>query len=179
MDMLKHLLERKFDPSRYLHYHIDHDEELFYVYLTNEYGKFTGFQKYNPNVTAKRMNHPTEARYFSYSRRGENAFWGLETLKNSGTIFLVESVFKASALHLAGFQAIASLNASPNPQLIDWLKNPYLNRQVVAIGDDDKAGKNLVERYGFVGFTLPKDLDDYETEELRELVTERWLETWR
>lgn len=170
MNLIKHLLTRNYDPTRYVNQVLDMDDSVLTVYLTNLSGQFSGFQQYRPTVESKRLNDPREARYFTYSQRGVNACWGLETLdplKND--LYLVEGIFKASALHMLGYNALALLTANPKP-MKSWLHT--LNHNLIGIGDNDKAGKGIVNIAG-KGFQSELDLDEYSLTEL-ESVIKNW-----
>lgn len=76
----QHLLLRNYDYTKYVNHVIDEEENILTVMLSNLSGQFVGYQQYRPNETAKRLNDPKMSRYFTYSQRGVNACWGLETL---------------------------------------------------------------------------------------------------
>lgn len=159
MDLVKHLLTRHYDPTRYTNQVLDFDNEVLTVYLTNLAGQFAGFQQYRPGVTQKKCNHPSEARYFTYSQRGVNACWGLETLDpNKRDVYLVEGIFKASALHMLGYNALALLTSHPKP-MKSWLHT--LNHNLIGIGDNDKAGSGIIN-IAEKGYKLEKDIDEYD-----------------
>ena len=167
MDLVKHLLTRNYDPSRYVNQVLDFDNEVLTVYLTNLAGQLVGYQQYRPNVLEKRTNHPSEARYFTYSPRGVNACWGLEVLDpNKRDVYLVESVFKASSLHMLGYNAIALLTSHPKP-MKSWLHT--LNHNLIGIGDNDKAGDGIIKVAG-KGYKLEKDIDEYDLPTLQGLL---------
>jgi hypothetical protein len=173
MNLIKHLLSRNYDPTRYVNQVLDFDNKVLTVYLTNLVGQFVGFQQYRPEVEFKRLNLPIEARYFTYSQRGVNACWGLETLDESKEdLFLVEGIFKASALHLLGHNALALLTCNPKP-MKSWLHTlPY---NLIGVGDNDKAGKGMVKIAG-QGFQSELDLDEYTLEDLKSLLESRpWM----
>lgn len=168
MNLVKHLLSRNYDPSRYVNQVLDLDNSVLTVYLTNLAGQFNGYQQYRPLVKEKRVNHPSEARYFTYSQRGVNACWGLETLNpRNKDLYLVEGIFKASALHMLGYNAIALLTSNPKP-MKSWLHTlPY---NLIGIGDNDNAGKGMAKIAG-KGFQSDKDLDEYTLDDLYLLLT--------
>lgn len=167
MNLVKHLLTRNYDPTRYVNQVLDIENCVLTVYLTNLCGQFVGFQKYQPLVKEKRTNHPSEARYFTYSQRQVNACWGLETLDpTKKDLYLVEGVFKASALHMLGYNAVALLTSRPTP-MKNWLRTlPY---NLIGIGDGDDAGTGIVEVAG-KGFQPELDLDEYPLVELQSLI---------
>lgn len=166
--MLKHLLSRHYDPSRYVNHQIDHERRILTTMLHNLSGQCVGFQQYRPDVKEKRHNDPSESRYFTYSRRDTTAVWGLETYDRSKPdVFVVEGVFKAATLHSVGENAIAVLTANPLKmgQFFDLLN---LQHNVIAIGDNDKAGAQLVKLVGR-GFQSD-DLDEMALEEVYQLI---------
>lgn len=166
-DLVKHLLERNYDPSRYKNQVLDCRNMILSVYLTNLSGQFVGFQQYRPLVTEKRTNNASEGRYFTHSKRGINACWGIETLDPSKKdLYIVEGIFKASALHMLGENALAVLTARPLP-MQSWLHTmPY---NLIGVGDNDKAGKGVIEIAG-QGFQSELDLDEYSLEDLDKLI---------
>lgn len=169
MDLVKHLISRNYDPSRYLNQVLDFENEVLTVYLPNLSGQFVGYQQYRPNVMEKKTNHPSEARYFTYSQRGVNACWGLETLDpRKEDVYLVEGVFKASTLHMLGYNAIALLTSNPKP-MKSWLHT--MDHNLIGIGDNDKAGDGMIKIAG-KGYKLEKDIDEYQLEHLRDLLDE-------
>lgn len=173
MNLIKHLLSRNYDPSRYVNQVLDVDNCVLTVYLTNLNGKFVGFQQYRPLVKEKKVNNATDARYFTYSQRQTNACWGIETLDNrKKDLYLVEGIFKASALHMLGHNALALLTANPVP-MKSWLHTlPY---NLIGIGDNDKAGRYMQKIAG-QGFQSELDVDEYTLEELQTLL---WSKPWK
>lgn len=167
MDLLKHLLSRNYDPSRYVNQSLDFDASILTVYLHNLAGQFVGFQRYNPAVTNKKTNNASDGRYYTICQRGVTSVWGLETLNpDKEDLYIVEGVFKASALHMLGYNALAMLSSNPKPAH-SWLHTlPY---RIIGIGDNDKAGKGMVKIAGR-GFQSELDLDEYTLEELDELI---------
>lgn len=173
MNLVKHLLQRNYDPSRYVNQVLDLDNNVLTVMLPNLAGQFVGFQQYRPEVTAKKTNHATEARYFTYSQRGVNACWGLEVLDpNKPDLFIVEGIFKASALHMLGYNALALLTANPKP-MKSWLRT--LRHNLVGIGDGDSAGRYM-QRIAGQGFQSEVDLDEMDLESLDQLIRMRGWE---
>lgn len=165
--LIHHLLTRHYDPSKYVNQHLDLENRILTVMLSNLSGKFVGFQQYRPDVQAKRHNHPTEARYFTYSLKETTAVWGLETLDRAKKeLYVVEGIFKASSLHMLGRNAIAVLTSNPKP-MKEWLH--LLPYRLIGIGDNDKAGKSIVNICKN-GYCLEKDIDEYSLEELEEVL---------
>lgn len=170
MNLHKHLLSRNYDPTRYVNQVLDIESNVLTVYLNNLSGQFVGFQQYRPEVKDKRVNNATMGRYFTYSQRGVNACWGLETINpEKKDLYLVEGNFKASALHMLGLNALALLTSHPKP-MKSWLHTLPFN--LIGIGDNDKAGDGILKIAG-KGFKLEKDVDEYQLEELYALLEEK------
>ncbi|HCJ6328381.1 toprim domain-containing protein [Acinetobacter baumannii] len=172
-----HLHGRLFNPDLYNNIVVDEENQILTVYLHNMSGQIVGYQKYNPNCEDKTGKDPKNTRYFTYRTPGQNAVWGLEFLDSDRPeLFIVEGIFKASVLHLLGFNAIAILTSSPSPSLLNWIYTlPY---QAIAIGDADKAGENLVRKIG-QGATSPKDLDLMEPEEIVNFAIKQFIKAGR
>lgn len=172
MDMITHLSDRKYLVNRYQHHYIDFENEIATFYLFDEHLRWTGYQKYNPNSFEKKCNNIEDARYFIHNQRGELCVWGLDVLHNfKGPLFVTESIFKAAALHMAGFKAITQLTSGVSKRflaLCDHLGKDGL----YFVGDNDAAGIKFSE-YRPGGFVLEKDLDEYGSNELRNLINER------
>lgn len=166
MNLHQHLVDRHFIPELYNNIVLDNENEILTVYLNNLSGQFAGYQQYNPNSTDKRTNFKDEARYYTYGRA--NCVWGLESLNPKQNVcFVVEGIFKAAALHALGLNAIALLTSSPSNSTRNWLwAMPYT---MIAIGDNDEAGKKLVRSVGR-GTRFEKDIDEYSLDELRDLM---------
>lgn len=170
MSLYEHLLSRHYDPSLYTNHVLDEHENTLSVYLTNLCGQFVGYQQYRPDEQSKRINDPKMSRYFTYSPRGVNACWGLEVLDSpKKDLYLVEGVFKASTLHMLGYNALALLTSHPKP-MKSWLHT--MNYNLIGIGDNDKAGNGIINIAG-KGFKLERDLDEYSLDELEEILDER------
>ncbi|AND75072.1 hypothetical protein pf16_149 [Pseudomonas phage pf16] len=166
--MIKHLLSRHYDPSRYKHQTIDEFNRILTVDLHNLSGRMVGFQQYRPDVTDKSIdNDPMRGRYCTIAPRDTTAVWGLETLSYSKRdLYVVEGIFKASTLHMLGHNAIAVLTCNPlKMQSWLWILRQQFN--VIGIGDNDKAGLKLVQLVG--GFQCD-DLDEMPLEAAYQLV---------
>lgn len=168
-DLIKHLLTRNYDPTRYVHQTLDLQANILTVGLMNLSGQMVGFQQYNP-AADKKVNNAREGRYFTITRRDVLACWGLEVLDYSKPdLFIVEGIFKASALHMVGRNAIAVLANHP-VHLKSWMHTLPFN--IVGIGDNDKAGRGIVRVAG-QGFQSELDVDEYTLVELESLLKEK------
>lgn len=165
-----HLLSRNYDYSLYLNQTIDEMNGFLTVHLYNLDHKLVGYQRYKPD--GSKRNYPLEeAKYLTYTMKDERAFWGLETINLTKTdLFVVEGLFKASALHRLGLNAICIMGSNPK-HLQDVLLS--FNMRLVAIGDNDEAGMNFnqhIENMGGVSLTLDKDVDEYSLNELESIM---------
>lgn len=159
MENLKqHLISRGMNPDLY---RTSYDEENRVVswFLYNFSGVLVGYQQYRPDVTDKKIrNNPKDARYFTYLKHNDGVF-GLDVLNpDDRNIYVVEGVFKAGVLHRLGFNSIAVLSSTPK-QLKSWFYVLRKTWNLIAIGDNDKAGQSLVNTVG-KGFCSPIDLDE-------------------
>ena len=159
MGMLKtHLLSRHLDLD--LHQPmLDEENQVATFYLWNLSGQLVGYQQYRPAGEKKPNNNPKLGKYFTYSKQPTMAVWGVESLHlTPNVVFLTEGVFDAARLTARGFSALAVLSNNPTPDLKNWLR--CLNRRVVAVCDNDTAGKRLAKFGDVAVFTDDHDLGD-------------------
>ena len=165
----EHLISRGMDPSRYpISY--DPEEGIITFLLFNYNGGLVGYQQYRPDQPSKqKKNDPKTGRYFTYLPKDTDGVFGLDVLDHTDrTIYIVEGVFKAAVLHRLGFNALAVLTSTPK-RLKPWFKILRQTWNLVAIGDNDDAGRklvNIVKR----GFQSPQDLDEMSDEEILKLL---------
>lgn len=169
MGMLKtHLKNRHLDldlhrPS------LDEENQVATFYLWNLSGQLVGYQQYRPNGEKKPQNSPREGKYFTYSKQPTLAVWGVESLHlTPDVVFLTEGVFDAARLTERGFSAVAALSNNPTADFRNWLR--CLNRLVVAVCDNDKAGRSLAKFGDVAVFTEDHDLGDSTDEFVTELL---------
>ena len=163
--ILEHLKERHVDLNLHRPW-IDEDERVAVFYLYNLSGSIIGYQQYRPNADKMKDNHPKEGRYFTYRKQPTLAVWGVESLHlTPHVVFLTEGVFDAARLTERGYSALAVLTDNPTKDLRNWLS--MLNRKVVAVCDNDKAGRRLAKFGDVAVFTEDKDVgeatDEYVT----------------
>jgi DNA primase len=138
---------------------VDEEERVATFYLYTVTGKFVGYQQYRPDSDKTKNNHPKEARYFTYRKQPALAVWGVESLHLSpNVVFLTEGIFDACRFTEIGYSAVASLTNNPQADLKNWLR--MLHRRVVAVCDNDTAGKRLAKFGHQAVFTEQKDLGD-------------------
>jgi DNA primase len=168
--VLEHLKDRHVDLNLHRPW-IDEDERVAVFYLYNLSGSIIGYQQYRPDADKMKDNHPKEGRYFTYRKQPTLAVWGVESLHlTPHVVFLTEGVFDAARLTERGYSALAALTNNPTKDLRNWLS--MLNRKVVAVCDNDAAGRRLAKFGDVAVFTEDKDLgeadDDYVTRLLNE-----------
>jgi hypothetical protein len=166
MTLYEHLKARGLDANDYQCV-LDEDEYVATFFLFNLNGRITGYQRYNPRSTDKKANDPKLGRYYTYTPRGTDAIFGLETDDGRGPLFVVEGVFKQSAVRRAGFNCIAVLGSDPK-RLRPWFGIVRESRKLISIGDNDPAGEKFVRRVGY-GCTSPVDLDEMDVNDVRDL----------
>jgi len=153
-----HLRKRHLDVN--LHRPVlDDVERVVTFFLYNLSGQVIGYQQYRPEGEKKPQNNPKAGKYFTYKKQPTLAVWGVESLHlTPHVVFLTEGLFDAARLTERGYSALAALSNDPTPELGNWLW--CLNRRVVAVCDNDKAGKKLAKFGNQVALTVDKDLGD-------------------
>lgn len=138
---------------------LDEETKTATFFLWNLSGQLVGFQTYKPEKNKTRSNDPREGRYFTYRSQPTVAVFGMESFHlRRDVLFVTEGVFDACRLTWRGFPAVAVLSNNQKPELRDWLLS--LNRRVVAVCDNDEAGKKLA-KFGTESVTMAEgDLGD-------------------
>lgn len=144
MTVLENLKYRHFDLSVHTAW-VDEDEGVATFPLWNLSGQMVGYQQYRPSADKKRDNHPRDSRYFTWRKDKVVGVWGLESWKFSHTLFLTEGVFDACRLTSYGFSAVALLSNDIDPSTREWLYAVKSHRPVVAVCDNDAAGRRLAK----------------------------------
>lgn len=168
MDLVRHLEERHLDLA--LHRPaLDHVESTATFFLWNLSGQMVGFQQYRPGANKMVHGDARLARYFSCVGRHTVAAWGLESLDlTPGVVFITEGIFDAARLTRRGVSALAVLSNDPNTDVKNWLR--CLPRRVIAVCDNDAAGRRLA-RCGDVAVSTPgKDLGESPEEFVSDLI---------
>jgi len=163
-DVYCHLRERGMHPEYYRFLSCAEDVATFGLWDFS--GRFVGYQNYRP-FADRNCKNVKEARYFTYLPKKVNGYFGLESLKQPGTVYIVEGVFKAAKLHRLGFASIA-LMGSETRQHLSQLN--LMRRRYVGIGDNDAAGEKFARN--LKGFTSPRDLDEMSDQEVLDLLYE-------
>lgn len=174
MNLRSHLLGRGMDPSLY-NVMYDDQEDVITFFLHNFTGKIVGYQQYRPLSNLKKVkNEPKTGRYFTYLPAATDGFFGMEAFdKAKKTIFIVEGVFKAAMLHRLGYNAFAVLSNDPK-RMLKLFMLMRVTHDLVAIGDNDKAGQMLVNCVG-KGFKSPMDLDEMQDEDIVNMIKENGI----
>lgn len=164
----QHLLDRHvdFDLHRPM---VDEEDRVATFYLYNLTGQLTGYQQYRPDATKDVRNHPKLARYYTYRKQPTVAVFGVESLHlTPHVVFLTEGVFDACRLTKYGYSALAALSNDPSLDLYNFVS--CLNRKVVAVCDNDVAGRKLAKFGNVAVYTSDKDLGDSTDEFVRSLL---------
>lgn len=166
--LLNHLKYRHLDVA--LHRPIIDDEEgVATFYLWNLSGQMVGYQQYRPGADKQAKNHPKDGRYYTYRKQPTVAVWGVETLYlTPHVVFVTEGIFDACRLTERGVSALAVLSNDPSADVGNFLS--MLNRLVVVVADNDKAGRRLAKFGNVAVFTDEKDLGDANDEFVVNLV---------
>ena len=169
--VLEHLKKRHLDVE--LHRPVvDEVERVATFFLYNLTGQIVGYQQYRPEGEKRPSNNPKSGRYFTYRKQPTVAVFGVESLHMTPhVVFLTEGVFDAARITSRGYSALAVLSNDPTQDLQNFLS--CLNRKVVAVCDNDAAGRKLAKFGDCCVFTTDKDLGDSSEEYVTQL-----LETW-
>lgn len=132
----QHVAARRLDTN--LH-KVWFSEETATLPLWNLSSQLTGFLQYRPAGDKKTNNNPRDGKYFT-KRTG---LWGLESWYLSNTLFVCEGVFDAAAFTSLDYSALATLSNDVSPSTRNYFWR--LQRQVVAVYDNDKAGSYLAK----------------------------------
>lgn len=156
--VLENLSERHLDLK--LHRPaVDEVERVATFYLYNLSGQHVGYHQYRPDATKEANNNPKLSRYFTYRKLPTVGVWGVESLYlTPHVVFLTEGLFDAARLTARGYSAVAALCNDPVRDLHNWLS--LLNRKVVAVCDNDQAGRKLAKFGDVAVFTEDKDLGE-------------------
>lgn len=144
MTVLENLKSRHFNMKVHKVW-VDEEEGVATYPLWNLTGQMVGYQQYRPSATKKKDNHPRESRYFSWRKDKVVGVWGLESWNFSNTLFVTEGTFDAARLTDRGYSAVATLSNDVDSSLARWLWTVRKSRPVVAVCDNDSAGRKLAK----------------------------------
>ena len=166
--LAQHLKTRHMDVDLH-HPVVDEVERVATFYLWNLSGQMCGYQQYRPEGVKKPQNNPKEGKYFTYRKMPTLAVWGVESLHlTPHVLFLTEGVFDAARLTERGVSAVAALSNNPTADFRNWLG--CLNRKVVAVCDNDEAGRRLAKFGDVAVYTQEHDLGDSSDEYVTRLM---------
>lgn len=169
MTVFQHLQLRYFDTHLHTAW-TDETEGVATFPLWNLSGKLVGYQQYRPSATKKKDNHPKMSRYFTYRKNRVVGVWGLESWKLSNTLFVTEGTFDACRLTALGYSAIATLSNDVDDSTARWLWAVRKFRYVVAVCDNDRAGRRLAKCGHTFHVVESGDLGDASKEYVEQLV---------
>lgn len=166
--LVEHLKKRHLDLE--LHRPVlDLENDVATFYLWNLSGKFCGYQQYRRFGEKKPQNNPKQGKYFTFRKQPTVAVWGVESLHlTPHVVFVCEGVFDAARLTAKGVSALAVLSNNTGWDLKNWLG--MLNRRVVAVCDNDDAGRKLAKFGDVAVFCEDHDLGDSSDEFVNNLV---------
>jgi hypothetical protein len=154
--VLEHLKGRHLDVDLH-HPMIDEDERVATFFLYDLAGRAAGYHQYRPEGEKKLPNDFKNGKYFTF-RKGYLP-WGVESLSlTPHVVFLTEGIFDAARLTERGYSALAALTNDPQRDFKNWLN--LLDRKVVAVCDNDNAGRRLAKFGDVAVFTEDKDLGE-------------------
>lgn len=158
MNLKRHLISRHVDLN--LHRPVLDEKNCVATFLIfNLSGQIVGFQQYRPLADKSWHNDPREGRYFTFRKSPTVAVFGVESLHlTPEVVFVTEGVFDAVRLTERGASAIAILSNDPSTDVRNFLSS--LGRKVVAVCDNDIAGRKLAKLGDAVVFTDGKDLGE-------------------
>jgi hypothetical protein len=170
-DLRKHLLQRHLNLELHRPF-LDEELNIATFYCWNLSGQLVGYQQYNPNGDKKIFNSKLEGKYYTYRNKNHQTVvvWGTESLYQSdGVVYLTEGIFDAARMTNVGQSALAAMANNPPKDYRNWLQ--MLNRPVVAVCDNDDAGRKLA-KFGHYVEVVPdgKDLGDAPDDYVRYLL---------
>lgn len=148
---------------------IDEVNDVATFYLWNISGQLVGYHQYRRMAAKTRSNDPRDGRYFTFRKSPTVAVWGLESLHLTPKIlFVTEGIFDACRLTEKGVSAVAILSNDSSSSVGNWLS--ILKRRIIAICDNDRAGKKLARFGDEAIFMDQKDLGDASDESVDALL---------
>ena len=170
MDLLQHLKDRHVDLQ--LHRPIiDETESVCTFLIWNLSGQLTGFQQYRPGAPKTCRNDPRSGRYYTYHHKNRISIWGTESLHlTPGVLFVTEGIFDAAHLTKLDVSAVAVLSNNPSGDVYNLLHS--LGRRIVAVCDNDPAGRKLAKFGHHAVFTKEKDLGESTDDAVQQIINQ-------
>ncbi len=161
MNLKDHLKQRHLNLE--LHQPVlDEELNIATLYCWNLSGQPVGYQQYNPLGDKKIFNSKLEGKYYTYRNKNQPTVvvWGVESLyQSNGVVYLTEGIFDACRITNLGQSALAAMANNPPKDYKNWLQ--LLNRPIVAVCDNDDAGRKLAKFGDYVEIVPEgKDLGD-------------------
>jgi hypothetical protein len=171
MTLLQHLHCRYMNTDLHRVW-LNEDEGVAVFPIWNLSDQLVGYQQYRPDGIKVPSNNPLEGRYFTRIKDGKVGVWGLESWNLSNTLFVTEGIFDACRLTNHGYSAICVFGNDVSKTAASWLWMVRQTRCVVAVCDNDAAGRRLA-KYGHVSHVVEAgDLGDATDEYVADLVKE-------
>lgn len=165
--LIEHLSSRRFDTR--LH-RVWLGDCVVTVPLYNLSGQIVGTQQYRPGASKDHPNDRRLGRYFTRNPAKHVAVWGLESWKQSNTLFVCEGIFSACAVTWLGYSAIAVLSFDVDASTVRWLNMLRSSRPTVALLDRNASA---LAKYTHTSYQSGDydDPGDYPTEYLADICT--------
>ena len=169
MDIKTHLKQRHLN----LNLHptiIDETTNTATFLLYNLSGQLTGYQFYNPQGSKTIFQDKLQSKYYTYRNKHYPTvtLWGIESLNSPHQpVFLTEGIFDAARMTSLNFSALATLTNNPPKDYINFFL--LLNRPIIAVCDNDVAGRKL-KKFGHYYETPETDLADAPNEYIQYLI---------
>lgn len=172
MSVYTHLLSRHLDMNLHTVW-VSEELRCATFPIWNLSGQLLGYQRYRPDGTKDLNNDPREGRYFTRLVNNSVGVWGLESWSLSNTLFLTEGIFDAARLTARGYSAIATFSNDVSFTTAKWLWTVRKSRMVVAVCDNDAAGRKLA-KFGHQHHVVTgaKDLGDASDEYVLDFLKE-------
>lgn len=147
-NLVEHLRSRHMDLGLHRPM-LDEESGVATFWLYTLTGQVAGYHQYRPaGRKGKAENLKDVSKYYTWYSKElpvQPRVWGLESFHRRTPLFLCEGMFDAARLTERGVAALATLSNDPGKQFMYWLRT--LSRPVVAVCDNDVAGKKLA-KYG-------------------------------
>ncbi len=168
MDLIKHLLSRHYDPSRYQTTWLDEVQGLITFPLYDLGKRLQGCQQYRPSSMDKKSHSRETSRYYMDRRAQTFGVFGLETLKpDNHIVFIQEGIFQTAMLHSLNLPAIGIMGAS-NVHPIHELR--LAGYTTLSLADGDLAGESVGKMCnGYYQLANGTDINDYDLEEVYDM----------
>jgi len=169
MDIKSHLKQRNLNTN--LHPTIiDEQTNTATFLLYNLSGQLIGYQFYNPNGSKTIFQDKLQSKYYTYRNKHYPTvtLWGIESLNSPHQpVFLTEGIFDAARMTFLNFSALATMTNNPPRDYINFLL--FLNRPIIAVCDNDDAGRKLA-KFGHYTEVPETDLGDAPEEYISYLI---------